>query len=440
MRYGINASRTALAILFAALAVRVFPQPTALANLDEIAAAGRKNSIDYAKALLAAKKAEANVPDLIKVKSSTLTGSYAYSGSASVSDATTDGVTASIDVPIVDQISLSASFSSERASKISTTVKPLSHADTRTQAQIAYEKALAAANEAGRSAGFTAVKAALKWMSLKRQLETQRMIVANKGEAYQAAKDAYDLDPKNYDLDDVADALKEWSSARATFIKLQSSERTAAAELRPLLGSTATEGDPVDVLSMEQISEALTNLKTSLSGAESSGAVDGYSVITASLDLRSAASTAAATWFFDPDLSISAGFSFPKRDDPVPSLSISLKLSLDDLQGKAVSRAREEVVLAGKALAMARSSQVNDYVAAVAAVQAAAVAVEGQKVSRSQASEIRAEAAFLFAQGSYSELENESAALALAQAEDALYQALVDEYSAWLDLAALAGK
>jgi hypothetical protein len=76
----------------------------------------------------------------------------------------------------------------------------------------------------------------------------------------------------------------------------------------------------------------------------------------------------------------------------------------------------------------------------IIARSATAIATENQRLSRDQAAEIRDEAAFLFEHGSYSELENESAALSLAQAEDALYQALVDEYSAWLDLGALAGR
>ncbi len=444
MGTGKNASRAALSMLLAVLAAGAFSQASKPATLDEIAAAGKENSIDYAKALLSASKAEASIPGLIKAKSATLTTSYSYAGArtaASLSSATTAaGSSAALSVPLVDQASLSASISDDLSSKISATLKPLAHDDTRTQALIAYEKAVAAADEAGRGAGTDAVKAALKWMSLKRQLATQERSVAYREEAYRAVKAARELDPENFSLDDVSDALKEWSAARTASINLRSSEQAAATELRAFLGPAAAEGDPVQALGMDELAEALAALKDSLDGAESSGAAEGYGVKAASLDLSSAASTAKSTWLFDPDLSVSAGFSFPADGDPDPSLSVSLTLSLDDLQGDAVSRAKEELALAGRTLAMARSSQENSYNAAVAAVQAAAIAVEGQNVSLAQAAEIRAEAAFLYARGSYSELEDDQAALSLAQAEDALYQALGDEYSAWLDLAALAKK
>jgi hypothetical protein len=449
MRSGKNASRAALAILLAALSTGAFPQggpqAASLTTLDQIAAAGKENSLDYAKALLAASRAESNVPGLIKAKSSTLTGSYSYTGAktatgSSAAGASTDGVSASLSVPLVDQASLSASISSDLSSKVSASIKPLAHSDTRTQAQIAYEKAVAAADEAGGGAGSDAVKAALKWMSLKKQLATQQEAVSYRDEAYRAAKAARDLDPDNYSLDDVSTALKELSSARTSLLKLQSSERSAATDLRALIGSAASDGDPVRVLGMDDLSAALAALKSSLSGIESSGAAEGYAVKSAALDLRSASSTAKSTWLFDPDLSVTAGYSIPKDGDPVPSLSVSLTLSLDDLQGDAVARAKDELALAAKTLAKAKSVQEDSYAAAVGAVQSASIATEAQKVSLDQAAEVRDEAAFLLGKGSYSELENESAVLSFAQAEDALYQGLADEYSAWLDLAALAGK
>jgi hypothetical protein len=439
MSYRIKASRAALAIMLVALAAGAFPQAAALATLDQIAAAGQANSLDYEKALLAARKAEAGVPDLIKVKSSTLSGSYSYSAAKSGTGAA-DGVSASLSVPLAEQASLSASVANDLSAKVSASLKPLAHSDARTQAQLAYEKAVAAADEAGRSSGSVAVKAALKWMSLERQLATQAKIATNKEEAYKAAKAARELDPDSYGLDDVSTALKDWSNARAALVKLQSNERSSLTDLRFLLGSAAADGDPVKILGPDELSTALDALKATLSGAESSGAAESYAVQSASLDLRSAASTAKSTWLFDPDLAISAGYSIPASGDPSPSLSVSLTLSLDDLKGAEAARAKDALTLAGKTLAKAKSAEEGSYAAAVAGVHAAAIATEGQRLSRDQAAELRDEAAFLYGKGSYSELENEAAALSLAQAEDSVYQSLVDEYSAWLDLGALAKK
>jgi len=440
MRYGKSASRAALAILLVALAAGGFPQATTLSTLDEIAALGKEKSLDYAKALLSARQAEADIPALIKAKSSTLTTSYSHagaSGTSGASESSTDEVTASLSVPIVDQASLSASVSDDLSSKVSASLSPLAHADDRTQARIAYEKAVAAADEAGMSAGSSAVKAALAWMSLERQLATKDALATNYEEIYRATKAAREIDPDNVSLDDVSDALKDWQDANAALVKLKSSERSSAAELRSLLG-----GGDVSVagLGMDALAAALGALKSSLADATSSGAAEGYDVKAAALDLRSASSTVKSTWLFEPSLSVSAGFSFSSEGDPSPLVSASLTLSLDDLKGEELSRAKGELELAGKTLAKAKATQESDYAAAVSAVQAAEIATEGLETARDQAAEVRDEAAFLLKSGEYSVLENQSAVLSLATAEDSLYQSLVDEYSAWLDLAALAGK
>ena len=54
MRPGMHAGRAALALLALALASGAFPEARKLATLDEIAAAGRESSLEYAKAVNAA--------------------------------------------------------------------------------------------------------------------------------------------------------------------------------------------------------------------------------------------------------------------------------------------------------------------------------------------------------------------------------------------------
>jgi len=434
-----RAGRAALVILLAVLAAGAFPQAAGL-SLDEVAARGRQMSIDYAKALLAARKAESEVPGLIKAKSSTLSATYSYSGATAGLDGdASDEISASLNVPIVDQASLSATVKDDGSSKVSASIMPLEHSDTRTQKQIAYEKALAAADEAGRSAGDQAVKAALEWMIAERVLETKAKAAAHAEDAYKAAKAAREIDPGNVSLDDVSEALEDWSTARSELISQETSASAAKADMLNLLGSS--DGDlAVEELGTEELEAALASLKSGLSGAESAGAAESYSALSAALDLTSASSTLKSTWIFDPELSVSAGFSFSKDGDPAPSLSVGLTLSLDDLKGEEVDRAKSQVELAAKTLARAKITQESAYAQAVAKVRTAAISTENQRLSISQAEEIRAEAAFLYAQGSYSEIDNDQAALALVKAEDALFQALADEYAAWLDLAALAGK
>ncbi len=445
MRIGMKRGRAALAILLAALSAGAFPQATELSTLDEIAAKGKEASVDYAKALLAADKAASEVPDLVKLRSSALSATYSYSGAQSGASGPSaaaepaSDISASLNVPIVDQASLSASVKDDGSGKVSASVKPLEHSDSRAQKEIAYEKALAAAAEAERGAGDAAVKAALKWMAAERSLATKERAAAYAEEAYAAAKAAREIASDEFSLDDVSKALTAWSKARSELISQEASARSAKADLLYLVGA-AGGGVSVKALGDEELEAALAALKERLSGAEAAGTAESYSALSAALDLRSASSTLKSTWPFDPELSISAGFSFAKDVDPVPSLSVGLTLSLDDFKGDEVERAKSQVELAARTLARAKSQEESAYAQAVAKVGTAALSTESQRIAVAQAAEIRAEAAFLYAQGSYSELEDESAALSSAQAEDALYQALADEYAAWLDLAALAKK
>jgi outer membrane protein TolC len=443
MRLQIKPGRIAFVILLLGLAAGAFPQALTLSTLDEIAATGREMSIDYARAKLSAEKAASEVPDLLKIKSTSLSGTYSYTGAKTglpgPSANPTSELSASLDVPLIDQVSLSASIKDDGSGRVNAAVKPLYHADTRTQKMIAYEKAVAAMEDAAKNAANSAVKAALKWMASERLLATKERAAVYAEDVYKAAKAARDIDQSVVSLDEVSKALSSWSKARSDLITQQTSTRNAKAEFIKLLG-TSEDDIEIKMLGTEELEQALTALKSSLAGAESSGPAASYSVRSAELDLQSKSSTAKSIWVFEPDLSLSAGFSFSRESDPVASISATLKLSLDNLKTGDKAQAEAQLKLAAKTLAQTKIAQESEYAQALARVKTAAISTENQRLSRDQAAEIRDEAAFLFAHGSYSELENESAALSLAQAEDALYQALVDEYSAWLDLAALSGK
>jgi hypothetical protein len=441
MRPAMRTGRAALALLIVVLAVRAFPEPAKLATIDEIAAAGASSSLDYAKAKNAAAIAAAAVPDLIKLKSATVSAEYGYKGSSSGSSTgASDGITLAASVPIVDQIALSASVSPESSSSVSASLSPLAHSDSRAQALIAYAKALASADEAGRTAGSKAVKAALAWMSLKRQLDTVEKTAALKEESYAAAKAANAIDAESTTLDDLVSAMKDWSDARSSLVKAQAAELAVETSLHSALGASSGEVE-VSVLDAQALASALDSLESSLSDALTSGPAESYSLKAAALDVESSAAKAKAIWAFEPELSLSAGVGIPASGgSPSPQASVKLTLSLDDLRGVQKANAEDSLAVARKALALQKSADRSSYEVAVAAVKKARINREGAKIARDLSSELADVAAYSFKSGSYSAIENEGAALSLASAEDGYYQALVDEYSAWLDLAALAGK
>jgi hypothetical protein len=446
----IRTGRAALAVLILALASGAFPQAKVsgagaaqLATLDEVAAAGKAASLDYLKARNAAAAAAAAVPALVQAKSSTLAASYAYTGDSASSKGGSgggaSGFSASAAVPLLDQIGLAASVSSDLSATVSASLSPLAHSDARTQATIAYQRALAAEEEAGRSAGDTAVKAALAWMSMSRQLATQERLAALKKDAYDAAKASNAIDPLTTTLDDLVTALQDWSDSRSALIKAQAAERKAETDMYAALGSSRGEVE-VSVLGLDALAEALPALEQSLAGAASSGPAESFSAASAGLDVASSRAKLDSIWAFEPDLALSGGLSIAPNGSISPNASVKLTLSLDDLKGVQKAQAKADLDASLKTLALQKSADANAYDQALAAVQAAKLNSESRKTARDQSAELVDVASYSFKSGTYSAIENETAILALASAEDAYYQALADEYGAWLDLAKLAGK
>jgi len=429
--------KAALALLILTLATGAFPEasspgkaPKTLSTLDQIAEAGKASSLDYAKAQNAL--AVAAVPALVKLKSSVLSTTYAYDEPAKTS--------VSASLPIIDQASLSASVAQDLSSSFQASLSPLEHSDTRAQALISYAKAQAASEDAGATAGSKAVKAALSWMSQKRQLETAEKTAALKKDAYEAAKAANALDPKNTTIDDLVTAMKDWSDARSALVKAQSAELSAETALYAALGASAGEVE-VALLDEASLAAALDAFGASLEGKLSSGPAESYALKTASLEVESSAAKANAIWAFEPSLALNAGVKVSADGKQVsPSASATLSLSLDDLKGSDKANAEAALAVTRRALALQKSADKTAYDVAVATLQKAKINREGEKIARDLSSELAEVAAFSFKAGSYSAIENETAALALAAADDTYFQALVDEYSAWLDLVALAGK
>lgn len=419
--------------------ISVFPEAKTLSTLDEIAAWAQENNISYQEAVLTARSAELAIPDLILLKTSTLATSYSnYSdSSSSTSSSVKKGLTVKATIPVLDQVSLSSSLSDDLSGSVAATVNPLLHSDTREQARVTWEKALAAASEAGRTASATAIKDALSWMSAARNLETKQQAVKVQEDTYEATKQANAIDPKTTTVDDLLTALKDLSTARANLVTAQATERKAQGSLYTALGATRNEID-VARIDIDTLSSSLTALKAALASATDSGVAETYAAKIASLTVQGDKVALDAIWDYEPSLALSGTMAISSNGTITPKLSGTLTLSPDYFMHDEKSTARATLDLAQKSFALQRTADQNSYDQAVATVRAAAITTDANKVAVEQAKSVAQVAAFSLKSGDGSVLENDTAILSLAEAEDTLYQSLVDEYSAWLDLAALA--
>lgn len=433
--------RVVRAVAVLALAGRllaaVWAEPVTLSSLGDIAALGKKNSLEYAKAQIAESLALDAIPGVFKFDSSSISTSASY---ASAPDGTPSlGLSASANVPIIEQVGISLSIDDSLNASLGASVNPLSHSASRTMALIAYEKAQAATVEAGKTAATNAIKAALSWMSQQRKLETLRSDVELKKDTYEAAKSSNALQPEVTSTDDLVSALRAWSSARSSLLKSEATVRTALVSLYSAIGSTADEltVTGIDITTLEQ---DLTALESSLAGTLEGNAAPSYSLLVATLGVESDAASAAAIWAFEPDLSLGVNLGLPASGTITPSATLRFNLSLDNFRSDDKADALASLELAKKALARQAASDEAAWDSVVASVKAAAINVESAALARDQALEVAAIAAFNLEAGSGSLLEKRTADLSVASAADEYYQAMMDAYLAWLDLAYREGR
>jgi hypothetical protein len=182
--------RIVRAVAVLALAGRLlagaWAEPAALSSLGDIAALDKKNSLDHAKAYIAESSALNAIPGVFKFDSSSISTTASY---ANAPDGTPSlGLSASANVPIIEQVGVSLSIDDSLNASLGASVNPLSHSASRTMALITYEKAQAATVEAGKTAATNAIKAALSWMSQQRKLETVRKDVDLKKRCIRGSK------------------------------------------------------------------------------------------------------------------------------------------------------------------------------------------------------------------------------------------------------------
>ncbi len=430
--------RTVAALALAGmLLASAWAEPVTLSSLGDIAALGKKNSLEYAKAQIVERSALDAIPSVFKLDSSSISTSASY---ASAPDGLPSlGLSASANVPIIEQVGVSLSIDDSLNASLGASVNPLSHSASRTMALIAHEKAQAATVEAGKTAATNAIKAALSWMSQQRKLETLRKDVELKKDAYEAAKASNAIEPDITTTDDLVSALRAWSSARSSLLKSEASVRTALVSLYSAIGSSADEVS-LTGLELDRLEQELKTLESSLAGIMEGSAAPSYSLLVATLGVESDEASAAAIWAFEPDLSLGVNLGLPAGGTITPSATLRFSLSLDDFRSDDKADALASLELAKKALVRQAASDEAAWESAVATVKAATINVESVALAREQALEVAAIAAFNLESGSSSSLEKRTADLSVDSAGDEYYQALVDAYLAWLDLAYRAGR
>jgi len=401
-----------------------------LGSLEEIVEYAYKHNLSYRQDLWEVGKAQNDIEGLLRIDQS----SFSFTRDIPVvedPDADKDPeYSAGVTVPVLDQFSLSASIDQDNDITSALNFTPLAHDDLKEQDIIAYEKALIDAEQSALDVRNEAVTAALTWMDLSRQLNTQDARATMKGTAYEEEKIRYDAGEST--LDAVKEALLEWSEAQGDRTSLQQKERTARTDLYSILHADTSEL-VVSVITLSALREAIEQLEET-SSIDQTAPESAAAVLLADLDARSLEEKRKNTWLFEPDLN--AGLSITRNSDQdlQVAATVSFSFGLDDFNRAEREELAVDIELAREQHQQTLEQSLLEYEEQMLALEAAQAAREIRDIELEQTELLHEEAKFLHNQGDISELELDDARITYEQAENSLFSALVEEYTALLDL------
>ena len=289
------------------------------------------NNLDYKSAVLDVLKAENALEGYIKLGSSSLSFSGSYGGgTGGTSDEDSDPAfswQASASLPVIEQISLGAGVDRDMNGTFTLSLNPLSHSGSVEQTRLAYNKAVAAAEDKAEEISDKAVEAYLAWAAAESDYQVKTETTEVKQTLYEDEKVRFEKGDS--DLDTVREKFTAWSEARTAENNARTSLQTAEAALFSLLNVDPSEVN-VEMPGETELTEETERLKSETADADFS--ISGsYSVLAAESTADSLELQLKNTWIFEPQLSVSGTLTV-SADSAVPELSATAALSfgLDD--------------------------------------------------------------------------------------------------------------
>lgn len=407
--------------------VSVFSIPCeTLKGLHELAAYAVENNIEYRTAAFEYKKALGNLEYPLKLNESDV--SFLTSYSFIESEGYSSKVIATI--PIINQLQFTASVNRILDGNIGVTFFPLDHSDSREQAEISSRAAWVYLRELTILTTGNAVSAVLEWTSAVRNFEIFKDFIRVKKNIYEDEKQRYKLG--DADLDDVREALLNWSGTRISLVTAQNRLHQAESELYSVLNANP-DSINIEMISMDELNVALEEIKNTINSEELS-VEDTWSVLSSKSEVDSIRAKLDSTWLFDPDLGISAGLDYKMGSLRAADTSLTITVSVSDWQADEISEMEASLSL---------TEDMSEQSLAVEKInlEQALIVLETTKINREiaiieleQADELVGEAEFLYSLGDYSDTEQEEILLTRRQVENSLFSAFSAEYNAWQGL------
>ncbi len=384
------------------------------------------SNLDIKEAGLAVLKARNSLSGIFKVEESSISLSTGFSESE-YSELET-GISA--ELPLIDQLGFSFSVDDQLNSSIRVSINPLYHSSERKLSDLSLRKAELALNKAVTETVINAAAAYMSWSKAIGDKENAESRLALMKQIYEDERVRYNEGEAT--LDDVREALLDWSESRTSMNTASQALNTSENELYSILNTTP-EAVSIEPADRQSIESELTRIKEVRKLGDYSADFS-YEVLSADIDRQTAEAELKEVWLFSPELSASGGADFSQQDAATVSASVSIGLSSDSWNAEERSELKKQLELSSEYKNSAEASAQLSLLQLTGTIETAAINTEISAIELEQAGELKAEAEFLFEQGEYSNTELDDAVLAEKEAEAAYFGALADELGSWMEL------
>lgn len=398
---------------------------TVLESLDDIAAFGADNNLDYRSSRNNVLKSENNLEGFFHLNDSSISATGSYDESTGQF-----GVSSTVEIPVIDQITLSGTVNQDLSGNTTLSLNPLAHSAEREQSKISYQAAMNSAEEARLTAENDAISAALDWMTAKRELETQKLQTELSRTAYEDQKVRYDKGETTFD--DLQDSLVQWSQDRVSLATCDNSYKNAESSLYSVLG-VGKEDVSVRELGIEDLEKAVDALMAGLDSSQ--GEVQKSSQYKAAvIEKMNSAAVLENIWSYEPDLKVGASVNFSPEGIGGVSASVTFSFSPNDIQTSERKAAKEEYAIASVKEKQSRNNAELKLNQLLDTIDSTAINRSIAEIEMNQAETLLAEAELLYKRGDRSRTELDQTRVSLQTSENSLFKALAQQYEAWCSL------
>jgi len=430
--------------------------PKTLSDLLNTALA---QSMDYKTAVLDVEDAWLAIPEVFKLKESSISSSMSVE---SEDDSSAFTIKNTLTLPVFDQLSFSASLNSDLSSQLALNINPLVHDASREKAVVAWKEKALEAEQSARDARTDGAACFFDLLNAVYTLSYTQSSVELKQDAWEDARKINSLSPETVSLDDVRTAFTDLLDARSAYANAQISLSDAQDAWQELFGFEVPEDDYLFALSKE-LEEELPLIRSTVPSSlarllNSSGSkvdftqkpaentdeqgvlaiqnkqVEALAVQLARLAWQAEKLSLDSTWLIEPDLNLTGSVDIDKSGDLDWAATLSFSIAPLNVQDKARNSIQKRLDLLQRKLELAQESAARTVKELCFSLLLAQENVSNAQEDLEDVNILVQESQALLKAGEASKLELAELELSQVQAQNSLREARQNEYSAWLAL------